>query len=65
MKKWLVAAVALHAALLLLMRAGVEPTVMHPVRFSEPKARDAEVELELETSIVPFSRQRGSTEPAA
>jgi hypothetical protein len=50
MKIWLVAAVALHAALLLLMRAGVEPTVMHAVRFSEPKARDAEVELELDTS---------------
>jgi hypothetical protein len=52
MKKWLVAAVALHASLLLLMRAGVEPSAVPKARFSEPPAEATEIELDLDTSIV-------------
>jgi hypothetical protein len=53
--RWLIAAVALHASLLLLARAGVEPTAVPKVRFSQLPSGEAEVELDLDTSI-PRSR---------
>jgi hypothetical protein len=53
--RWLIAAVALHASLLLLARTGVEPTAVPKVRFSEPPSGEAEVELDLDAST-PRSR---------
>jgi hypothetical protein len=65
MKKWLIAALVLHASLLLLMRAGVGPTAVPPVRFAEQLPGDAEVELDLDVETARSRQSRGPRNPPA
>jgi hypothetical protein len=63
MKRWLVAALVLHASLLLLTRAGDRPPPMPPVRFAEQLAGDAEVELDLDVATARSRESRGPRNP--